>query len=1033
MSEYVELHCHSCYSLQDGASFPEALLDRAVALGMPALALTDHNGLYGAVRFHRAAQERGIRPILGAEVTLEDESHLVVLAESEQGYRNLCWLLSRAQLENGKGSARLDPRHFRGHTDGLIALTGCRLGRVPRALLAGDTAAARDALRELASVFPARHLYVELQAHYHPSDSTLNARLAGLAADEGLPIVATNNVHYATADGQPLHDVLTALRHHATVGEATRWLRPNAEYYLKGRRDMAEILGDYPEALAATAEIASRCRVDLELRDRAMPPAAMLCDRAVPGMQEGVEADVDAALAALCAQGLDRRYPRDRGDRGAAERQLRHELGVIRSTHLAGYFLLVWDVVRFAEENGIQVRGRGSAANSVVAYVLGITNVDPIANDLLFERFLSAESHVMPDIDLDFCSRRREEVIQYVYQRYGERHVGMVANHVTYRPRLAVRDVGKALGMSADLVDALSKSLGTWGAGGLEEVAAARPELLAGVGPERFDLFLRLVAEIQGLPRHLSIHTGGMVITGAPLDELVPLERATMPGRVVVQWDKDQVEDAGLIKTDLLSLRTLSAVDECVRRIREGHGLEIDLDRLPLDDPAVYRDLQKPDTIGAFQVESRAQQQALVKMQCREFKDIAIEVALIRPGPLQGGMVHPYFRRRQGLKPVHYLHPLLEPALRETLGVIVFQEQIMKVAMAMGGFSPGEADMLRRAMSRRRGQAEMARMRERFIAGAATKGVETAVAEEVFRQIAGFASYGFCKSHAAAFGRTVYDTLWLRSHFPAEYYCAILNNEPMGFYAPRVIVNDARRHRVPVRGVDVNLSAAECEIEEGAIRLGFNYVTGLGETGAERILEARARGIFRGLEDLCRRTRLPRRQMEALIEAGALSAFDGDRRRLLWRLGRLRYATDSLPLELPDDGVRLDAMDREEEMAAEYGATGVLAEGHLMDVYREALQRVGAKTCEEMDKAAQGDRVRVAGVVSVRQQPPTARGMTFITLEDETGLANLVIRPHVLARYRAPICQAIVLLAEGRVERERAHVNIQVEHVRRIR
>lgn len=1015
-ADYVELHAHSCFSLLDGAATPEALLDRAAALGMGALGLTDHDGLYAAVRFAAAARERGIHPVIGAEVTLEDERHLVLLAENQAGYRNLCYLLSRAQLDHEKGAARLAWAHLPDHVEGLIALTGCRRGVVAAPLLAGDRAGAQRALGALVELFGRERLYVELQHHLHPDSDALVEGLAELARAARLPLVATNNVHYAKREGHRVQHLLHAIDRNEPLAACRNQLHPNSEYYLKTGAELAPLFAAYPEALAHTTEIAARCQVALDFRSLAIPPLPAL------------ERPPDVELAARCADALPRLYPRNAD---AAWQQLGHELDVISRTQLAGYFLMVWDIVRWAQERGILVRGRGSAANSIVAYLLGITNVDPLAHDLLFERFLSAETRVMPDIDLDFCSRRREEVIQYVYEKYGERHVGMVCNYVTYRARSAIRDVGKALDMPPELVDRLAKSQGKWG------VPAQDLEAFD-VAPERWEQYMDLCEAIQGYPRHLSIHVGGLCITAAPLDEIVPLERATMPGRVVIQWDKDNVEDAGLIKLDLLSLRTLSAVDECLDLIQEHWGETVNLDRLPLDDPAVYEALCRADTVGAFQVESRAQQQALVQMKPRVFGDIVVEVALIRPGPLQGGMVHPFFRRRQGLEPVTHLHPLLAPILEETLGIIVFQEQVIRVAMVMGGFSAGEADLLRRAMSRHRAEAEMARFRERFVAGAVAQGVETAVAEDVFAKLAGFASYGFCKSHAAAFAKTAYDTLWLRAHYPAAYYCGLLNNQPMGFYAPRVLVGDARRHGVAILPVDANRSQAACTLEPGAdgapaIRLGLQYVDGLGEAGAERVVAARPERGYADLADLCRRTRLPRQLVERIILAGGLDTWAqkcaGDRRGLIWELGRHRYQEEALPLPPAPDGVSLDPMTYAEELAYEYGVTGVSANGHLMELFRERLEQEGIGTSRELAAARNGQWVRVGGLVVVRQQPPTAKGFAFFTLEDEWGLMNVIVRPQVFQARREVWVGARVLAVQGPVERAHGQVNLMAEGV----
>jgi len=1022
MSGYVELHCHSCFSFLDGSSTPEALLDRALALGMPALALTDHDGLYGAVRFYTEAQRRGLRPILGAELTLTSEEHLVLLAEDGEGYANLCWLISRAQLGGSKGHARLPLALLEGHERGLIALTACRRGPVARPLLTGDRASAATALRHLQSIFPPGCLYVEVQNHLLREDAALLAQVTQLAEEAGLPLVATNDVHYATLDGHRLADVLTAIDHNVSLDEADEWLRSNSEWYLKSAEELAPLFAGAPQALANTLKIADRCHVEIAFRGQALPPHA------------GAETQsADDRLAELCAQGLDVRYAPDgvaRERLAAAEAQMRHELEVIRKTSLAGYFLLVWDIVGFAKSKGIQVRGRGSAANSIVAYLLGITNVDPLLHDLLFERFLSAESRVMPDIDLDFCARRREEVIQYVYTHYGAEHVGMVCNYVTYRRRSAARDVGRALGMAQDVLDGLAKRMRGISRLGIAEAMEDTLEAPDGVSGRAWRRFLGLCDEIQGLPRHLSIHVGGMVITGAPLTQFVPLERATMPGRVVIQWDKDSVEDSGLIKTDILSLRTLAAIDEALRTIKARYGSDLDLDRLPLDDPAVYDDLQCADTVGAFQVESRAQQQALVKMQPRVFSDIVVEVALIRPGPLQGNMVYPFFQRRLGLQEVTYPHPLLEPILKETLGVVVFQEQVIRIAMAMGQFTAGEADMLRRAMSRHRSAEEMASFRERFMAGALAQGVSEETAAQVFASLTGFASYGFCKSHAAAFAKTSYDTLYLRAHYPAEYYCALLNNQPMGFYQPRVLVRDARRRGVRTLPVHVNRSLAECALEGDAIRLGYNYVDGLGDAAIDRVLSARAERPFAGLSDFCERTRLPRRLVERVVLARGFAEMQPNPRRLLWELGGLRYQEEALPFRyIPTEASDLEPMTAEEELLAEYDATGLSADGHIMAIWRDQMDRLGAITSRDLASAEAGEQVRVAGLVVIRQAPPTAKGFVFLTLEDEFGLLNVIVRPDVFDMQRSAWATGRILMVEGRVERYARQINVMATQV----
>jgi error-prone DNA polymerase len=743
----------------------------------------------------------------------------------------------------------------------------------------------------------------------------------------------------------------------------------------------------------------------------------------------------------LCEIGLEHKYDPVTVQ---AKSQLEHELDVIERVGLVGYFLIVWDIVKFARDRGIRCQGRGSAANSLVAYVLDITPVDPLQHNLLFERFLSEETHTMPDIDIDFAADRREEVIQYVYERYGEAYVGMVCNVVTYRARSALRDVAKALAFPLNVIDQAAKSLDTRST----EMAADMIERLISqseadsfnaepleFAPLPWQTLIELLREIEGVPRHLSIHVGGVLITAVPLVEVVPLERATMPGRVVVQWDKDSVEDAGLIKIDLLSLRTLGMVEEAVAHIREWWGVNLDLDHLPLDDPAVYTMLRKGDTIGCFQVESRAQIQMLPKMLPERFEDLIIEVALLRPGPIQGNMVHPYLRRRQGLEPVHYIHPDLAPALAETLGVMVFQEQVIRVAVTIGGFALGEADQLRRAISRSRSQAELTQLGVRFITKAQANGVDPAMAAEVFRQLTAFSGYGFCKSHAAAFALVAYQTLYLKAHYPAAFYCAILNHQPMGFYSPDVLVGDAQRHAVSVLLPDINLSQEVCVLErshsnaEGsdwAVRLGLDYVRALGEVWQSRIVERRGNHPFRNLQDFCRRTRLPKSMVENLIRAGALDGWGRTRRDLLWELGGLIYLEDGLDIVMPVELVPLPDLSLAEQLGWEYELLGLVTDDHVMCLYRQALDAQGVLTSQAVGEHFAGQKVSVAGRVVVRQRPSSAKGFLFITLEDETGLVNLVVRPQVYERCRATIRNSALLLVKGHVQREGAAFSVMV-------
>ncbi|HEY8785590.1 MAG TPA: DNA polymerase III subunit alpha, partial [Candidatus Limnocylindria bacterium] len=847
MAGWVELHTHSNYSFLDGASDVDDLADAAVEQGLDALALTDTNGLYGAVRFANAAKERGLRPIFGAELRLQDMGHLVLIARDRQGWTSLCRTISAAQLAGEKTKPKATFELLAENAAGLFALTGCANGAVLRAVRAGDLDAAREALARLAAVFGER-LYVELSDHLDPDAPALCDTLASLAGEMGLGCVVTNNVHYARAEGRRLHDVLRCIDLGVTLDEAGNKLKPNGEYWLKGEAMLRERLGRFDEAFRNAREIADSCVLDL-LYDTNTPraEASFVGKDRLPGFPVPEGHTAFSFLYALCGEGAKIKYPRITRD---VAKQLAHELDVIDRCGLAEFFLINWDIVRFCKEHRIPAQGRGSAADSIVAYVLDITKVDPIQHDLLFERFLTEDSRTMPDIDLDIATNDREEVIQYVYKKYGERYAAMVCNVVTYRARSASREVAKALGFRLETIDRMAKSIDQYHVDprdmptsaqhpayhhtdrasehGWEE-PRAMPDTLADLleifdekERARFPLFRELTLAIADFPRHLSIHNGGMLITALPLVDTVPIERATMPDRNVVQFDKRDVEDLGLVKMDLLGLRTLSLVKDAVADIEARHGELLELGSLPLDDPAVYDLICEVDTIGLFQVESRAQAQALPRVRPRNFADIVVEVAIIRPGPLQGNMVNPYIRRRQGREPVQYAHPLLEPILKETLGVILFQEQILRVAIAAAGFSPSAADMLRRAMSRARSSADMEKLREPFVSGAREKGVDDVTANEIFRQIAAFAEFGFCKSHAAAFALTAYHTAHLKLYYPAEFYVALLNNQPMGFYSPAVIAGDAKRHGVAILPVDVNRSFAKAVVEgsaDGAVGL----------------------------------------------------------------------------------------------------------------------------------------------------------------------------------------------------------------------
>ncbi len=1009
---YAELHCHSNFSLLDGASHPEALVTRAAELGLTALALTDHDAVYGAVRFIRAAREQGITPLLGAELTLcaDDHSektfHLTLLVENQAGWHNLCYLVSRGRHSAPKGQALLPFSELVGCTEGLIALSGCRHGEVAQALLAGDS---RENVVQIArrylNLFGRDHFFIELQRHYVPGDEALIARQTALAAYLRLGCVATNNVHYARPEGHRLQDVLVCIRHGVTLDEATALRRLNSEYYLKSPQQMAALFDDLPEAVANTRLIAERCRFDLRYGLQDLPHFAT-----PHGMSSS------AYLHRLCREGVAQRYGLDAPDQ--VYTQLAHELAVIERAGLANYFLIVWDIVRFAREAGIPCQGRGSAAGSLVAYLLYISPIDPLAHELVFERFLSDERQAVPDIDIDFDAARREEVIQYIYRRYGEAHTAMACTFVTFRARSAVRDIGKVLGLSADVINEAAEAIDR-----RTPVPPPAPD-----GSAR-DLLHDLCQQIQEFPRHLGIHSGGMIITGVPLMGRVPTEPATMPDRVVVQWDKDALEEIGLVKIDILGLRMLSAVRDAVLIIDETTGRPVDLDALPFTDPAVYEMISAADTVGVFQVESRAQAQVLPRLRPVCFNDLVISISLIRPGPIQGNMVHPFLRRRAGTEPVTYAHPLLEPALRETLGVILFQEQVLKVARDLAGFTGGQGEQLRRALGAKRAVAEIARFRADFVAGAEGRGVAPDVAEQVFEQLLAFGGYSFARSHAAAFAVLVYRSAWLKRYHPAAFYAALLNNQPMGFWTPAVLVNEVRRLGMPVFPVDIHTSRAACWPEGGGIRLGLSTVKGLGEEPIGRVIAGREDRPYDSLADFCKRTRLGRQVVEHLILAGALDGWGTPRRDLLWELGTLAYQEDALDLVFAHESVPLPQLSPAEAMLAEQEVMGLSPGDHVMTFYRHTLSARGIVGSRELGESANGRRVRAAGLLVVHQSPPTAKGFHFLTLEDEDGMMNVIIRPVIYERYRQVIRHHRLLLVGGEAQREGHVVNLMAEWI----
>ncbi len=1333
---FAELHCHSNFSFLDGASRVDDLAERAIELGLSAVALTDHQGMYGAVRFTSAAHEAGLRPIVGMEIELLDAiapdphglvvprrrrarakpaepaaptdgravrpaierlrppdhreprredlrgvrsrelgPHLVLVARDMTGYRSLCRLASAAQLAGTKGAPRYTHDLLARNTEGLLCLSGCRHGEIARRLLAGDRESAAQAARSLAALFGQDGFFVELQHHLLPDDDWLVGESVALANEAGLPVVVTNDAHYARPAERELQDVLVCIRHGATLDESAHLRRANGEYHLKSAAEMANLppgLSGLDEAVArawaegitTAGEIGSRCSVDFDFEQYRFPGFPVPSGETAFGYLEG-----------LCHTGMRRRYV---PLRPAVVKQLAHELEVIERTGLAEFFLICWDIMRFCRERGIPAQGRGSAGDSIVAYVLGITRVDPIRHRLLFERFINEGRTSYPDVDIDFASSRREEVIQYCYERYGPEHTGMVCNLVTYRARSAVREVGYALGFPRPLVDRVAKALETYDSvmvrrdleaeGGFAEFftplpavaagpaaaagtdnsrmldgmgelklapvttirpgrrgssddeggpgdtpaserwlraeragrpanradapagraedrevhpalqrpprrvdpdpaarnAPSRPPLVATflgseVGqPERprapgkgtleggsqafeppsgsdsmaapgqnaatsqlsaesknvahneaaagestsaargstvgltpWDRWLELTARIDGFPRHLSIHTGGMLITAAPLVDIAPLERATMPGRVVVQYDKRDIETLKLIKLDLLGLRMLSAIDDALRDIAKDCAVHVDLDRLPEDIPEIFRMICAADTVGVFQIESRAQMQTLPRSRPSNLDDLVVEVAIIRPGPIQGNAVHPYLRRRQGLEPVTYLHPSLQPALEETLGVILYQEQVMKIAIDVAGFSAAESDGFRRAMGTWRSSREMEKLHERFVAGCVTRnGLEAADAEELFRRVAAFASFGFNKSHAAAFARTAYESAFLKLFYPAQFVTGLVNAQPMGFYPVEVLVNDAKRHGVAVLPVDVNRSrylsttewvglpdeplptdtgidrrpvavrssgcvvpdqeardrwAAPAAIGYG-IRLGLHLVKGIGEAEGEALdAEVAAQGPFKSLADLAARTELPEEVVARLIRAGALDSLGQPRRTLLWQLREVAGATRGRhdgrtvgskkamgrPLDLrlpPTDAPDLPPPTELERLGDAYAILSLDARRQVIELFRPALDSLGVTTAGALVDTKPGG-VRIGGLVVTRQHPMTARGTVFLALEDETGMVNVTLWPDTWSRFRSTVRRHALLYVEGRLERQSNVVNVIADQV----
>ena len=1025
----VELNAASAFSFLRASSLPEDLVDRAAEVGLTALALVDRDGLSGAPRFFQAARAAGVRPIVGAELTLAGGGGLPLLVESQIGYRNLCRMITDTKrgVPKGEGVLRLDTL-TRENVEGLVALAGIEtLGLRP------DT----DRLARLVDVFGPAHVAIDVQRHRRRAQETANQALLDIADSLGLQAIATNGVRHARAPRRALLDVLTCIREKRTLADAGRLLAENAERHIKSPKQMTALFADRPDLVRNAEALADRLRFTLEdlpyeFPDYPLPPGETMF----------------SFLGQVTDQGARNRY-RPYHDR--ARRQIERELALIGKLQLEGYFLIVWDIVNFCREQGILAQGRGSAANSAVCYSLGITAVDPVGMDLLFERFLSEERKEWPDIDLDLPSGdRREAVIQHVYSKYGERAAAMTAVVITYREKSAAREIGKVLDIPPVEVDRLAKTLRPFEY--IDPADSVQRKLVENGfdwNDRRVQLFARMIGEIRDLPRHLGQHTGGMVIAKGRLDDVVPLEPASMPGRVVLQWDKDDVSDLHLIKIDLLGLGMMAALQDTLSLLK-GTGVDVDLAHLPADDPKVYGMLQKADTVGVFQVESRAQMATLPRLKPTHFYDLVVEVAIIRPGPIVGNMVHPYLRRRAGQEAVTYAHPKLEPILCRTLGVPLFQEQLLRMAMAVANFTGGEAEELRRAMGMKRSQKKMAVLEVKLRSGMKANGIDGATADQIVQSITAFALYGFPESHAASFALLAYASAYFKAHHPAAFVCALLNNQPMGFYSPFTLVKDAQRHDVRFKPIDVARSEWLCTLEDGAVRLGLRFVRGLRQAAGESIVSARRWRPFVSVQDMVDRTDVHRDELPRLAETGALNAFGLSRRSALWQVekagrprGELFRRADAMENERatttsnstghdPTDGdvSPLEEMSLPERLQTDIVGTSLTIGPHPMALHRQQLTAAGVRRAHDLARLREGARVRVAGAVICRQRPGTAKGFVFLTLEDETGLVNITIRPDLFEAQGQVVVTSEVLEIDG-ILQTHGGVSVRATEVRR--
>ncbi|CAN5710298.1 error-prone DNA polymerase [soil metagenome] len=1028
---YAELHCHSAFSFLDGASVPEELAYRAKEIGLSALALTDHNDLGGAVRFASAAKELDLEGIIGAELTLEDDSHLILLAEDLQGYKNICHMITYARSNCVRGRPRVTYEKLNERSSGLIALTGCPHGRIPSSLAVDDFEQAKNAALELKEVFADR-LYIELWNHHLHQESIIAARLLTLSKELEIPWVVTNNVHYSYPEKRIIHDVLTCLRHEVTLATAGRRLRPNGSWYMKSPDEMAHLWRNYPEGIKNTLVVAERCQFRLGLLKPPLP------NFAIPNQFVDQVSTHNGLLEKLVWEGAAERYS------NLSEKhvnQLNHELNMITGLGLAPYFLIMWDIVNFARRSGIAVQGRGSAANSAVCYCLFITAVDPIGMDLLFERFLSEGRNEPPDIDLDIAHQEREKVLQYVYEKYGRNHAAMVCEVITYRGRSAVRDAARVLGFSQEQADKLAAESHYF------EAADAAEQLLAGgitsagldIHDSRVQLLIKVVAGLHQLPRHRSIHVGGFVLSADPIGDIVPVEPASMPGRTVIQWDKDDLDMAGLIKIDLLGLGMLMMIQEGLKLVKQHRNIDIDLGQLNMSDPKIYDMLRAAETIGLFQVESRAQMSILPKLNPTCFYDIIVSIALVRPGPIQGNIIHPYLRRRRGEEAVVYLHPSLEPILKRTLGVPLFQEQGMKLAVVSAGFTPSQADNLRRVMSHKRSQEKMDALCVDLAAGMRKNGFTEVAIQTITHQLRAFANYGFPESHAASFSLLVYASAFLKLYYGPEFYCAILNAQPMGFYSPATLIRDAMHRNIEVRPPDLASSVWDCTLEKNgdnilSLRVGLRFVQGLGSRSKAALESAwESGGSFKSLDDVIRRSGLTHADLKILARAGAFETLYPGRRKALWEtLAKLNKKRETPLLDLlqPQPSISIiNEMTKLQEIVADYNMMGLSTGEHPMYFYREWAINRGIKSCSQLKMELHDTRLSVAGSVICRQRPETAKGFVFLTLEDETGMANVIVKPRVFEEYRQTLLGNSYLSVTGKLQSEQGVINIIAEHI----